>query len=141
MRTFSTSTQKCCRVTLSGISATPTKETHVILTIRFNLTSAFLQLSRKHEKTTKPHAMCDSSKFSDHAHGAHDSQHNDKLMSRNTISGRGTLPLFDSEGIKYTIKHYFRLQFILLSNVLNMQCYSSSCCPSGLKLSDCWIKY
>ena len=66
----------------------PTKETHVILTIRFNLTSAFLQLSRKHEKTTKPHAMCDSSKFSHHAHGARDSQHNVKLMSRNTISGR-----------------------------------------------------
>ena len=32
--------------------------------------------------------MCDSSKFSDHAHGARDIQHNDKLMSRNTISGR-----------------------------------------------------
>ena len=34
--------------------------------------------------------MCDSSKFSDHAQGARDIQHNDKLMSRNTISGRDT---------------------------------------------------
>ena len=130
------------KLRVSGIWSTPTKETHVILTIRFNLTSAFLQLSRKTRKDRKkPHAMCDSSNFSDHAHGARDIQHNDKLMSRNTISGRDTLPLFDSEGIKYTIKHYFRLQFILLSNVLNTQCCSSSCCPSGLKLSDCWIKY
>ena len=47
----------------------------------------------KHEKTPKPHAMCDSSKFSDHAHGACDIQHNDKLMSRNTISGRDNLDL------------------------------------------------
>ena len=36
---------------MSGIWSTPTKGTHVILTIRFNLTSAFLQLSPKNDKT------------------------------------------------------------------------------------------
>jgi len=54
----------------------PTKETRVILTNWFNLTSLFLQLSV--EKLKDNSYMCDSSKFSDHAHGACDNKHNGK---------------------------------------------------------------
>ena len=87
---------------LSGIWSTSTKETHFILTVWFNLTSLFLQLSL--ERVVDISYMFDSSKFSDHPHGARDNKHNDKLSSRSTISQLRHPPLFDSVGIKHTIK-------------------------------------
>ena len=125
----------------------PTKNTHVILTICFNESHFYLFYNSslsKGSQTIPPCAIVQSLAITRTVHVMF--KHNDKLMSINLcnaiqFSGRDTLPLFDSVGIKYITKCSYGLQFFLLSNILNTLCGSNSRITSGSELSGCWIKH